>query len=141
MNQLKVQTEERKKEVEDLKAVLKAKKLESAEKDKQMEELQATLDGKKRELEETNSELCELNQLLEEESKEADESMNKYCSLMVEVHKLEETNEALTTRLEQITADTTLTWVSHSCCFRLTWRVEQPWDSSRFLSTSYLASR
>ena len=44
-------------------------------------------------------------------------------------------------RLEQVTADTTLTWVSHSCCFRLTWRVEQPWDSSRFLSTSYLASR
>ena len=42
--------------------------------------------------------------------------------------------------MDQVTADTSLTWVSHSCCFRLTWRVEQPWDSSRFLSTSYLAN-
>ncbi|XP_071389303.1 centromere protein F-like [Centroberyx affinis] len=30
--------------------------------------------------------------------------MDKYCSLMVRVHKLEETKDALTTRLEQITA-------------------------------------
>ncbi|CAB1459766.1 unnamed protein product [Pleuronectes platessa] len=30
--------------------------------------------------------------------------MDKYCTLMVEVHKLEETNNALATRLERITA-------------------------------------
>lgn len=76
-----------------------------------MEGLEAALDERKKELEERNGELEEmkskleeLNKLLEEKSSEADESMEKYCSLMIQVHKLEETNDALTTRLEQLTA-------------------------------------
>lgn len=89
-NQLKMEAEERKKEVDDLKAALEGRKKE--------------LEERNRELEEMKSELDELNKLLEEKSIEADESMDKYCSLMVKVHKLEETNEALTTRLEQLTA-------------------------------------
>lgn len=81
------------------------------EKTKEVEEIKAALDAKRKELEERNkeleemkSELNEVNKLLEEKSTEADESMDKYCSLMVQVHKLEETNNALTARLEQITA-------------------------------------
>lgn len=113
MNQLEVETEERKKEVEDLKTALQQKRTEAEENTKKMEELQAALDGheekleeRSKELEELKSELDELNKLLEEKSREADESMDKYCTLMVQVHKLEETNEALTTQLEQ-RADTT----------------------------------
>lgn len=83
VNQLKMQAEERKKEVEELKTAL---------------------EERNRELEDMRNELQEVNKLVEEKSREADDSMDKYCSLMVEVHKLEETNDALTTRLEQITA-------------------------------------
>ena len=86
-------------------------KTESQDKTKEVEELKAALDGKKREIEERDKELEEIKfeldevkMLLEEKSTEADESMEKYCTLMVDVHKLEETNHALTTRLEQITA-------------------------------------
>lgn len=111
MSQLKMEAEERKKEVEDLKTALQQKRTEAEENTKQVEELKAALDGRKRELEERNgeleemkSELDELNKLLEEKSRETDESMDKYCSLMVQVHKLEETNDALTTRLERLTA-------------------------------------
>lgn len=112
MNQLKTQAEERKKELKDLKTTaLEERRLEAEEKNKEMEDLKAALDGKKaeleersKELEEMKSELQELNQLVEEKSRETDESMDKYCNLMVEFHKLEETNDALTTRLEQITA-------------------------------------
>uniref|UniRef100_A0A3Q0RL32 Centromere protein F n=1 Tax=Amphilophus citrinellus TaxID=61819 RepID=A0A3Q0RL32_AMPCI len=67
----------------------------------QEKEMMLNSSGKKT-AEETKSELDEVNKLLEEKSKEADESMEKYCSLMVEVHKLEETNDALKTRLDQI---------------------------------------
>lgn len=111
VNQLKMQAEETKKEVEDLKTALEEKRLQAEETNKEVEDLKAALDGRKEELEERNreleemkSELQELNNLLEEKSRETDESMDKYCSLMVEFHKLEETNDALTTRLEQITA-------------------------------------
>lgn len=104
LNQLKM-------EVEDLKTALQQKRTEAEENTKEMEELEAALDGRKKELEERNgereemkSELDEVNKLLEEKSREADESMDKYCSLMVQVHKLEETNDALTTRLEQLIA-------------------------------------
>lgn len=90
--------------MEDLKSALQQKKTEA-------EELKAALDGRKKQLEEKNgeleevkSELTELNNILEEKSREADESMEKYCNLMVKVHKLEETNDALSTRLEQLSA-------------------------------------
>lgn len=118
VNQLKMDAEKRKKEVDDLKTALQQKKMEAEEKTiesqqktKEVEELEAALDGRKKELEERNgelevmkSELDELNKLLEEKSSEADESIDKYCGLMVKVHKLEETNDALTIQLEQLTA-------------------------------------
>lgn len=111
VNQLKMEAEERKKEVEDLTTALQQKRTEAEEKTKEVEDLKAALDGRKkelkernRELEEMKSELDELNKVLEEKSREADESMDKYCSLIVKVHKLEETNDSLTTRLEQLTA-------------------------------------
>ena len=107
-----LRAEERQKEVDDLKTTLDKKRAEAEEKSKEVKELAATLDGKKkemdekdRELEETKRELDDLNKLLEEKSKEADECMDKYCSLMIKVHKLEETNDALKTRLEQISAN------------------------------------
>lgn len=112
MNQLKMEAEKREKKVEDLKTALQQKKVEAEEKTKEVEELEAALEGRKKELEERNgeleemkSELDELNKLLEEKSMEADESMDKYCSLMVKVHKLEETNDALKTQLTQLTAN------------------------------------
>lgn len=111
MNQLKMEAEERMKEVEGLKTSLQQKRTEAEENTKQVVDLKAALDEKKKELEvttgeleELKSELEELNKLVEDKSSEADESMEKYCSLMVQYHKLEETNDALTTRLEQLTA-------------------------------------
>lgn len=113
-----MQVQERKKEVEDLNTALEEKRTEleetmkeSQEQTKELEELKAALIGKEeemekreKELEELKSELEELNKCLEEKSREADESMDKYCNLIVQVHKLEEANEALTTRLEHITS-------------------------------------
>lgn len=103
------EVEERKKELEDMKTALQQKRTNIEEHTKKVDELNAALDERKKELEERNaelekmkSELNELNSLLEEKTREADESMDKYCSLMVQVHKLEETNEALTTQLEQL---------------------------------------
>ncbi|KAI7804504.1 centromere protein F isoform X2 [Triplophysa rosa] len=49
-------------------------------------------------------ELQELREALEEKSRESDESMDRYCSLMVKVHKLEETNESLKNQVKQLTA-------------------------------------
>lgn len=99
-----MEAEEREKKVEDLQSALQQRRTEA-------EELQVTLEGRKKELEERNreleelrSDLRELNELVEEKSREADESMDKYCSLMVKVHKLEETNDALTARLKQLSA-------------------------------------
>lgn len=99
------------KEVEDLKTGLQEKKAEAEEHLRELDHLKAALDEKKKELqqrdeelEEMKNELNELNKLVEEKGREADESMDKYCSLMVKVHKLEETNDALTTRLEQLSA-------------------------------------
>lgn len=117
MTQLRKEAEERKNEIETLKSALEKKITEaeerlreSQEKNKEVKELKAALEGKRkeieekdRELEEMKSELDELNKVLEEKSAEADESMEKYCNLMVKVHKLEETNDGLKTRLEQIT--------------------------------------
>lgn len=110
-NQLKMEAEKRKKEMEDLTTALQEKQVEAEAKEKVVEELKFALDGKKKELEERNSELGlmkseldELNKQLEEKSKESDDSIDKYCGLMVKVHKLEESNDALTTRLEQLTA-------------------------------------
>ncbi len=51
-------------------------------------------------------ELQELREALEEKSHEADESMDRYCSLMVKVHKLEETNESLKNQLKQLSTQT-----------------------------------
>lgn len=114
LNQLRMEAEEKKKGMEALekkKTEAEERLVESEEKNKQVQELMAALDAKKaeiaekeRELQETKTELDELNKVLEEKSQEADESMDKYCSLMIKVHKLEETNDALKTRLEQITA-------------------------------------
>lgn len=98
-------------EVEDMKTALQQKRKDVEEHIKKVDELNAALHGREKELEERNVELGkmksesnELNNLLQEKTREADESMDKYCSLMVKVHKLEETNEALTTRLEQLSA-------------------------------------
>uniref|UniRef100_A0A8C1NYD6 Centromere protein F-like n=1 Tax=Cyprinus carpio TaxID=7962 RepID=A0A8C1NYD6_CYPCA len=54
----------------------------------------------------TQEELQELKEALEEKSREADESMDRYCSLMVKVHKLEETNESLKNQLKQLSTQT-----------------------------------
>lgn len=101
-----------KKEVEDLKVTLEHKKTESEELLREVGHLKAALEEKtketqemKEELEEMKNEMNELNTLVEEKSREADESMDKCCTLMVQVHKLEETNEALATRLGQLSAD------------------------------------
>ncbi len=51
-------------------------------------------------------ELQELREALEEKSHEADDSMDRYCSLMVKVHKLEETNESLKNQLKQLSTQT-----------------------------------
>ncbi|XP_059376572.1 centromere protein F-like [Carassius carassius] len=51
-------------------------------------------------------ELQDLREALEEKSCEADESMDRYCSLMVKVHKLEETNESLKNQLKQLSTQT-----------------------------------
>ncbi|XP_043118826.1 centromere protein F [Puntigrus tetrazona] len=51
-------------------------------------------------------ELQELKEALEEKSREADDSMDRYCSLMVKVHKLEETNETLKNQLKQLSTQT-----------------------------------
>lgn len=51
-------------------------------------------------------ELQELREALEEKSREADESMDRYCSLMVKVHKLDETNESLKNQLKQLSTQT-----------------------------------
>lgn len=118
LTQLRKDAEKLKEEVENLKSALEQKMTEaeerlmaSQEKDQEVNKLSAALDGKRKELEEKvkeleemKTELEEVNKLLEEKSKEADESMEKYCSLMLEVHKLEKTNEALKTRLELIGA-------------------------------------
>ncbi|MEQ2197660.1 hypothetical protein XENOCAPTIV_001685, partial [Xenoophorus captivus] len=114
-----LRAEDRKKEVEELMSALKKMKTEAEEreqefidKDKEVKDLTAALEGmkkkmeeKERELEEIGQELDKVNTLLEEKSTEADESMEKYCSLMVKVHKLEESNDALKSRLEQATAN------------------------------------
>lgn len=109
VKQLRLEAGQREKQVEDLKAGLQQRRAEAEQSGRKMEELGAALEARKRELEEKNgelermrSELEELNGLLEEKSREADESVEKYCTLMVEVHKLEEANDALTTRLEQL---------------------------------------
>lgn len=111
LTQLRKDAEKLKEEVENLKSALEQKMMASQEKDQEVNKLSAALDGKRKELEEKvkeleemKTELEEVNKLLEEKSKEADESMEKYCSLMLEVHKLEKTNEALKTRLELIGA-------------------------------------
>lgn len=115
---LRVEAEDREKEVEELKTALRKNETEAEErrqelmqKDKEVKECTAALEGmrkemqqKEGELEEIGKELEEVNSLLEEKITEADETMEKYCSLMVKVHKLEESNDALKSRLEQVTA-------------------------------------
>lgn len=119
VTQLRSEAEERKRQVEELKMVVEKKKTEvedglreCREKQRELEELQADLKAKTEEiqekdgeLEKTRAELEEMNTLAEEKSREADECMDKYCSLMVKVHKLEETNDSLKTRLEQMSAN------------------------------------
>lgn len=109
INQLKSEAEKR--QMEDLKKAMQQKINEVEEQTKEIDELKATLSGRKEELMARNGELQELKNdlnhlksLFEVKSTEADESMDKYCSLMVQVHKLEKTNEALTTRLAQLSA-------------------------------------
>ncbi|KAG9336294.1 hypothetical protein JZ751_002641 [Albula glossodonta] len=50
-----------------------------------------------------NSQKQELKEALEDKSREADEGVDKYCSLMVSMHKLEETNESLKNKIAQLT--------------------------------------
>ncbi|KAL4623897.1 centromere protein F [Arapaima gigas] len=57
--------------------------------------------------EELRKEIEELKEALEEKSKEADESMDKYCSLLVTLHKLEETNETLQNQVSHLTCQVT----------------------------------
>lgn len=111
ISQLQREAEKTKLDMEDLKKSLQQKKNEAGEQTKEVDELKAALSGKKQELMERNgelqelkNELTELKNLLEMKSTESDESIDKYCNLMVQVHKLEETNAALTTRLEQLSA-------------------------------------
>lgn len=66
-----------------------------------VEQRQQELVAVRAELEETRKELQEVSEALEERSREADESLDKYCALIVRVHKLEETNEMLTARLQR----------------------------------------
>ncbi|KAI1895683.1 hypothetical protein AGOR_G00108750 [Albula goreensis] len=49
------------------------------------------------------AEITELKEALEDKSREADEGVDKYCSLMVSMHKLEETNESLKNKIAQLT--------------------------------------
>lgn len=79
---------------------LQQKNREAEEKTREIVELKAALSRRKVELNERNEQLQELQNVLELKSREADESIDKYCSLIVRVHKLEESNEALTTRLQ-----------------------------------------
>lgn len=90
--------------MEGLKKALQQKKSEAEEKTREIVDLKAALSGRKEELKERNEQLQELQSILEVKSREADECMDKYCSLIVQVHKLEESNEALTTRLELLSA-------------------------------------
>lgn len=97
--------------MEDLKDALQHKTVEAEELLREVDHLKAALEERtkeaqerKEELEEMKNELNELNTLVGEKSREADESMDKYCTLMVQVHKLEENNEALTTQLERLSA-------------------------------------
>lgn len=78
--------------------------LSGDERQKEVEGLKTALEEKDKEVEELRGELQEVSQRLEETRGEADDSMNKYCSLMVQVHRLEEANEALSTRLAHVTA-------------------------------------
>lgn len=103
-HQLKSEAEKRKKDMEELKKALQQKRSEAEEKTREIGELKAALSGRKEELKERNEQLQELQNILEVRSREADESMDKYCSLIVQVHKLEESNEALTSRLELLAA-------------------------------------
>lgn len=90
--------------MEGLKKALQQKKSEAEEKAREIADLKAALSGRKEELEERGEQLQELQNILEVKSREADECMDKYCSLIVQIHKLEESNEALTTRLELLSA-------------------------------------
>ncbi|CAL9701706.1 unnamed protein product [Knipowitschia caucasica] len=110
VRELKMEAEESEKLVQSLKASLQLKTSEAQQCNETLDgvkkELDLTkkeLDTTKQELEETKIELNQLNIVVEEKSQEADESMDKYCTLMIQVHKLEEANDVLTTRLEQIT--------------------------------------
>lgn len=90
---------------------LKELKKALEERSEEVQVLSKTLAERSRELEvqkrSSEAELEELTEALEERSREVDESMDKYCSLMVRVHKLEETNETLKTRLERFVTHTT----------------------------------
>lgn len=94
-----------------MQAELKELKKALEERSEEVQELSKTLAERSRELEaqkrSSESELEELTEALEERSREVDESMDKYCSLMVRVHKLEETNDTLETRLERLVTQTT----------------------------------
>lgn len=109
LSKLKMAAEESEKEMQSLKVTLDMKMNEAQQNDKKVEELNSTLDvmkkeldSKTKELEDAKNDLNELNKLVEEKSQEADESVGKYCALMIEVHKLEEANSALSARLEQV---------------------------------------
>ncbi|KPP71133.1 centromere protein F-like, partial [Scleropages formosus] len=57
--------------------------------------------------EDLQKEIEKLKEALEEKSKEADESMDKYCSLLVTLHKLEETNETLRDQVSHLSSQVT----------------------------------
>ncbi|KAK1170664.1 centromere protein F [Acipenser oxyrinchus oxyrinchus] len=66
---------------------------------KEIEQKDDCLKGSDSNVEELQSKLEELKEALEEKTKEADDSMEKYCSMMINLHKLEETNEMLKNRV------------------------------------------
>ncbi|MGH0127158.1 UNVERIFIED_CONTAM: hypothetical protein FKN15_055998 [Acipenser sinensis] len=66
---------------------------------KEIEQKDDCLKGSDSNVEELQSKLEELTEALEEKTKEADDSMEKYCSIMINLHKLEETNEMLKNRV------------------------------------------
>ncbi|KAJ8402852.1 hypothetical protein AAFF_G00361660 [Aldrovandia affinis] len=53
-------------------------------------------------VEDLQAEIMELKEALEDKTREADEGVEKYCNLMVSVHKLEQINEGLSSRLAQL---------------------------------------
>uniref|UniRef100_A0A8C9S826 Centromere protein F n=1 Tax=Scleropages formosus TaxID=113540 RepID=A0A8C9S826_SCLFO len=92
---------------------LEKEKLSLIEKLEEQAMLVASLEASQKQGTKTSStedlqkEIEKLKEALEEKSKEADESMDKYCSLLVTLHKLEETNETLRDQVSHLSSQVT----------------------------------